>query len=239
MNATASSSQTNRCRGERRWNSVWPSKSLGLARRTVSRSASVEAARVFAGSDILAKKLYIDLVFDPGRIDGQLDLEKLLLGNKLEAFAAEFNRFDMLGHGLVVQIAAQKHVNLPGWNIRIEKRENQRLFLMDNVIQHALVQKAPRIDGNSWFKPELLHNREKVGEVSRIRSHRNIDIHRHPFDAVQNACHTAANDEVNISINQCGENFLILAHDEKDLFAAYLFAAGALTKVIKKVWCLP
>jgi hypothetical protein len=176
----------------------------------------VASARVFIGSDIVAKKFYVDLVFDPWWIDGQFDIEKLSLGDKFEAFSAKFHRLDMFAHGLVIQIAAQKQINLPGWNIRIEKRENKRLFLMDHVIKDPLVQKAPRINGNSWFKPQFLHDREKPGEVGRIRSHGDIHIHGNPFDAVQDACHATANDEVNVCINQCGKNLFVVAHFKKD-----------------------
>jgi hypothetical protein len=172
----------------------------------------VEDAVVFAGSDIFAEKFYIDLVFGSRRVDRQLDIEKLSPRDKLQAFSAKFNRLDMSGHGLMAQVAAQKHVNLSRGKVRIEKGENQCLFLMDNLVHDPGVQQGPRIDGNSRLETQLFHNRKKLGKVGRICGHGNIHIHRDSFDTVQDARHAAAHDEIDVSIDQGSQNLFVVAH---------------------------
>ncbi len=153
---------------------------------------------------MLAQKLYIDLVLLSRRINRQLDFQELPFGDQLEPFPAEFDRFDMIGQSLVVQIASQEHIDVPRRLVGIEKGKNERVFFVDNVIKDSLVQKAAGIDGNPGFKPEALHHREESAEIVRIRGHGQVDIHRDPLHAVEHAGHASTDDEIHVCLDQGG-----------------------------------
>lgn len=114
----------------------------------------------------------------------------------------------------MIQIASKEYVYVPRRQIRIEKRENKRVLLVNDVIQDSIVQESAWIDRHPGFESEALHNVNKSAEVYGVSGHSNINIHGDPLDTVENTCYASANNEIDIGIKQRTYNFLVLAHSE-------------------------
>lgn len=118
----------------------------------------------------------------------------------------------MRRQGFMVQIMAKEHIDLAGGPVGIKKRKNQRMFFVDNMLEDLSVQEAPRVDWHSRLEAEALHDSDKLREIRRIRGNSNVNIHGDPLHTMQHTGHSAANNKINIVVNQSRDNFLVVAH---------------------------